>query len=819
MPQRILAMKKSIKKISVGILSLMMMSSMVAPAIAGSEDVSSLPILISGPELRDKISGEEINESITSVDIGFSSDYDVSSLSYISDVSSNQDGSISLYSSYDGTEMYILSDSKIYAGSSLSGAFKDLRSLTDVRITNIDTTATYDMSEMFKGDVSLEGLDLTYFNTSSVSDMTSMFDMSGIYTEEEQTITPEPEIVEQEVILEDGSVTTEIVEVQGDSYTEVVEVPVVAALEGIIVTGPENGFSTESVEYSDNMFLGCENLVGGYGFAYDANCIDAAYATLDGYLTLSDSPMPLEITHTITYNDNGVALSVPNDSIVNDGETATYPGDATVEDGFQFTGWFLDPECTQSFSFDETPITEDITLYAGAEKKIQYAIVKFDNNGHGSYQSEQQVVVGQTVSQPGAITAEGFTFNGWYTETECVNKFDFATPVESDMTLYAGWTPDETPTEEPTEAPTEQPTEAPTETPTEQPTETTAAEITVAFKMDGGEPQISKATIHSGDVISEPSPAPTKSGYKFLGWFVSPDSQTSFDFSKPITSDTIIYAHWEEEGTEPTTEEPTTTPVAEDITITFNLMGGGDNFTKTIKSGEKVVKPDTPTRENFTFVGWFTDESLKTEFNFDSILKANTTVYAKWEQTTFTVTFNMGGHGSEIASKSITKGNLVDKPTTPTADGWTFEGWYTDGSLTQVFDFATKIEKDTTIYAKWSENKYFTVKFMVGTFATAPESQSVLNGQCATQPTNPTSTEYTFGGWYSDSACTQAFDFSTPITQDTTLYARWLRADGTVVQTGDNTNITTWVIIGAVAAVVIAGATVLLIFKKKNSNI
>ena len=248
-------------------------------------------------------------------------------------------------------------------------------------------------------------------------------------------------------------------------------------------------------------------------------------------------------------------------------------------------------------------------------------------------------------------------------------------------------------------------------------------------------------------------------------------------------------------------------------------MGGGDNFTKTIKSGEKVVKPDTPTRENFTFVGWFTDESLKTEFNFDSILKTNTTVYAKWEQTTFTVTFNMGGHGSEIASKSITKGNLVDKPTTPTADGWIFEGWYTDGSLSQAFDFATKIEKDTTIYAKWSENKYFTVKFMVGTFATAPESQSVLNGQCATQPTNPTSTEYTFGGWYSDSACTQAFDFSTPITQDTTLYARWLRADGTVVQTGDNTNITTWVIIGAVAAVVIAGATVLLVFKKKNSNI
>ena len=345
-------MKKTIKKISVGLLSLMMLSSMVAPAIAGSEDVSSLPTLISGPELRSKISGEEINESITSIDIGLASDYDVSSLSYIGDVSASQDGSISLYSSADGTEMYILSEGKIYAGSSLEGAFKDLRALTDVRFTNIDTTATYDMSEMFKGDISLEGLDLSYFNTSSVSDMTSMFDMSGIYTEEETEIIPEPEMVEQEVVLDDGTTTTEIVEVQGDPYTETVEVPVVAALEGILVSSPENGFSIESVEYSDNMFLGCENLMGGNGFVYDANCVSAAYATLDGYLTLSDNPMPITLTHTITYDANGVATSVPNDSIVNDGETAEYPGDAVVGEDYLFTGWFTDAECTEEFSFE-----------------------------------------------------------------------------------------------------------------------------------------------------------------------------------------------------------------------------------------------------------------------------------------------------------------------------------------------------------------------------------------------------------------------------------------------------------------------------------
>jgi len=70
--------------------------------------------------------------------------------------------------------------------------------------------------------------------------------------------------------------------------------------------------------------------------------------------------------------------------------------------------------------------------------------------------------------------------------------------------------------------------------------------------------------------------------------------------------------------------------------------------------------------------------------------------------TTGTVTFDTNG-GSKISSKSVTFGETISKPTDPTKEGFTFAGWYTDAALTQTFDFNTKITKNTTIYAKWTE--------------------------------------------------------------------------------------------------------------------
>ncbi|MBQ3328560.1 MAG: InlB B-repeat-containing protein, partial [Eggerthellaceae bacterium] len=70
------------------------------------------------------------------------------------------------------------------------------------------------------------------------------------------------------------------------------------------------------------------------------------------------------------------------------------------------------------------------------------------------------------------------------------------------------------------------------------------------------------------------------------------------------------------------------------------------------------------------------------------------------------------------------------------------------------------------------------VIFKANGHGTSPTTQIVEHGKTATKPADPTADGYTFGGWYKDEACTQAYDFSTPVTADTALYAKWTQKSG-----------------------------------------
>lgn len=67
----------------------------------------------------------------------------------------------------------------------------------------------------------------------------------------------------------------------------------------------------------------------------------------------------------------------------------------------------------------------------------------------------------------------------------------------------------------------------------------------------------------------------------------------------------------------------------------------------------------------------------------------------------------------------------------------------------------------------------YTVTFNANGHGSAPSAQTVPAGGTATLPTAPTAAGYVFDGWYTEAACTNVFDFSTPITENTTLYAKW----------------------------------------------
>ena len=71
---------------------------------------------------------------------------------------------------------------------------------------------------------------------------------------------------------------------------------------------------------------------------------------------------------------------------------------------------------------------------------------------------------------------------------------------------------------------------------------------------------------------------------------------------------------------------------------------------------------------------------------------------------------------------------------------------------------------------------------------TAVASQSVSPGGHATQPANPTNGVKVFGGWFTDQNCTQAFNFSTSINSNITLYAKWTTPSASVTSSHGNSS-------------------------------
>ena len=193
--------------------------------------------------------------------------------------------------------------------------------------------------------------------------------------------------------------------------------------------------------------------------------------------------------------------------------------------------------------------------------------------------------------------------------------------------------------------------------------------------------------------------------------------------------------------------------------------------TQTIDRGGKFTEPAAPSKENHTFAGWYNGDK---PFDFD----ADTTnapnvleLVAKWEKSKYTVKF-VSDHGS-FKDQTIEHGKPIDtdKLTIPTVEGYTFDGWYADDTRTKEFDFTKPITSNTTVYAKWTANDY-EVSF-VTEHGNAPASQNVPYNKTDTNPGELTAEGYTFIGWYADEAHKTKFDFSTPITGDTKVYAKW----------------------------------------------
>lgn len=141
---------------------------------------------------------------------------------------------------------------------------------------------------------------------------------------------------------------------------------------------------------------------------------------------------------------------------------------------------------------------------------------------------------------------------------------------------------------------------------------------------------------------------------------------------------------------------------------------------------------------------------------------------------TVQVTFQSNAPGFSLPTQDIEGGSLLSVPSAPQIDGFTFEGWYTDESCTVAFDFTQPILSSTTIYANYTDNSknYYDVTFVSKTGAFKNVVIKAEEGKALSIPDNLFEYEGYKLEWTDVDG--NSYDINAPITDDTTLYAKWM---------------------------------------------
>ena len=210
---------------------------------------------------------------------------------------------------------------------------------------------------------------------------------------------------------------------------------------------------------------------------------------------------------------------------------------------------------------------------------------------------------------------------------------------------------------------------------------------TVSFDCGSQAEKFSRVVQYGGFVT--PPDDPKADGYRFEGWYTQENGGELFNFNQAITEDVTVYAHWSE--------------VKPDPTVSFDCGGKAEGTSKVVQHGGTVTPPDDPKADGYRFEGWYTQENGGELFNFNQAITEDVTVYAHWSEVKPdpTVSFDCGGK-AEGTSKVVQHGGTVTPPDDPKADGYRFEGWYTQENGGVPFDFEQEITKDVTVYAHWS---------------------------------------------------------------------------------------------------------------------
>jgi uncharacterized repeat protein (TIGR02543 family) len=231
----------------------------------------------------------------------------------------------------------------------------------------------------------------------------------------------------------------------------------------------------------------------------------------------------------------------------------------------------------------------------------------------------------------------------------------------------------------------------------EAPGETGAADEPVTHymvKFDSlGGSAVAYQAVERESAAAEPG-APVLEGAEFLGWHTDAEGKTAYGFDSPVTGNMTLYAKWDMPG-------------GSGYLVKFDLRGGNAGGETVIvirlPAGGAAEPPESPVKTGSRFAGWYKDADGKTAYAFGSPVKADITVYAKWEAYTYTVSFDRRD-GAPPEIRTVDYGAAVERPEDPARAGRRFLGWYSGYA---PYGFGSPVKADTLIYAAWSAGETF----------------------------------------------------------------------------------------------------------------
>lgn len=414
--------------------------------------------------------------------------------------------------------------------------------------------------------------------------------------------------------------------------------------------------------------------------------------------------------YTISYDLNGGHGDNPTEYNIESDITLAAP----EKTGYSFAGW-----TGSNGNTPETTVRLNNTT-GNKSYKANWSVNQYTislDNGGGSGPAEISQDYGTALALP-TPAREGYTFAGWFSDNELTVPYTSPTVEAGDITLHAAWT---------------------------------VNQYTLTFNLDGGSGVAETITADYGSVVPAPA-APEKTGYSFAGWYIGnvkidPDHFTIPAFNAEIS------ARW----------------TINQYTISYSATGDpADAETITADYGAEISAPADPTREGHTFLGWY-EAGSDEPYEFTTMPAEDVDLSAHWQVNRYIFTLDPE-NGDEPINIIANYGAEISAPAAPEKTGFTFAGWYLDGS-DEPYEFTTMPATPLQLSARWTVNEYSISYSPTGD----PADIKTITGDYGTEisaPADPEREGHTFLGWYANGS-DEPYEFTTIPAEDISLSAKW----------------------------------------------